>query len=176
MMKYYFKKIMLLPLAIGLTFCSTKKSTLKNNPMVIENSCPDDGICTVEIVRNKRIEIKTDDLGSIYYHIIESPETSVIIYQYNLTVAKDLQDGHYREEIIFEIKNTVKKLHLQGEGLQQTKMLFGRFCFCKGQTGYYKVEDGLLTLHQKETNVDFNLNFTVAKVPQIIKSIKTTVK
>lgn len=170
------KKIAFLPMALALTFCTSQKATVTNNPIVTVNSCPDDGKCTVEILRNKRIEIKTDDLGSIYYHIIESSETSVILYQYNLTVDKDLQDGNYREEIVFEIKNTDKKLQLTGTVLQQTKMLFGRFCFCKGQTGYYKVEDGTLTLNQKENSVDFNLDFTITKVPQIIKAIQTSVK
>jgi hypothetical protein len=55
-------------------------------------------------------------------------------------------------------------------------MLFGRFCFCKGQTGYYKVEQGTLNLIYKKNVVDFTLDFTVTKVPQIIKSIKATVK
>jgi len=170
------KKIAFLPLALTLTFCTSQKSTVTDESIVAVNSCPDDGKCIVELLKFKRLEIKTDDLGSLYYQIIDSPETSVIVYQYNLTVAKDLQDGNYREEIVFEIKNRDKKLQLSGTALQQTKMLFGRFCYCKGQTGYYKIENGNITLNQKENSVDFNLDFTITKVPQIIKSIQTSVK
>ncbi len=170
------KKLLLLPLAFGLTFCNCQKTAVTNNPVVAINSCPDDGKCTVEIYRNKQIEIKTDDLGSVYYQTTDSPETSVIVYQYNLNVPKDVQDGNYREEVIFEIKNSDEKIELTGTALQQTKMLFGRFCFCKGQTGYYKVDDGMLTLNQENSIIDFNLEFTITKVPQIIKSIQTTAK
>jgi hypothetical protein len=168
------KKLLLLPLALGLSFCTSQKSAIANNQKVSEVSCPDDGKCTLEILRNKSIAIKTDDLGSLYYQTIDSPQTSVIVYQYNLNVAKDLQDGNYREEIIFEIKNTDKKIVLSGVALQQTKMLFGRFCFCRGQTGYYKIEEGTLSLNQKDNVVNFNLDFTITKVPQIIKSIQTS--
>lgn len=176
MMKYYFKKIMLLFLAFGLTFCSSQKSTIKNNLEVIEKTCPDDGICTVETLRNKRMEIRKDDFGSIYYQTVDSHETSVVIYQYNRKVEKGLQDGNYREEIVFEIKKTDKKLLLQDLKLQQTKMLFGRFCFCKGETGYYEVKEGTLKLNQTGDRVDFNLDFIVTEVPQMIKTIHTTVE
>jgi hypothetical protein len=175
-MKYYFKKIMLFPLAFGLTFCSSQKSTIKNNPVVIEKPCPDDGICTVEILRNKRMEIKKDDFGSIYYQTVDSHETSVVIYQYNRKVEKGLQDGNYREEIVFEIKKTDKKLLLQDLKLQQTKMLYGRFCFCKGETGYYEVTKGTLKLNQVNNNINFDLDFIVTEVPQIITTIHTAVK
>jgi hypothetical protein len=170
------KKLLLLPLVLGFAFCTSQKSIVAKEPIVSITSCPDDGKCSVEIVRNKRMEIKTDDLGSLYYQLIDSPETSVIVYQYNLNVAKDLQDGNYREEIVFEIKNSDKKINLSGKALQQNKMLFGRFCFCRGQTGYYKVEEGTLSLTEKDNIIDFNLDFTITKVPQIIKSIQTTVK
>ena len=88
---------------------------------------------------------------------------------------KDLQDANYREEVIFEIKNSDTNLILSGEELQTTKMLFGRFCYCKGQTGYYLVEDGTLNLVQKDNKVSFSLDFNITKVPQIIKSIKASI-
>jgi hypothetical protein len=170
------KKLFLIPLALGLIFCTSQKTTVANNSIAAINPCPEDGICTAEIQRNKGLEIKSDDLGSIYYQLIDSPETSVIIYQYNRTVDKDLQDGNYREEIIFEIKNSESYLKLNDIELQQTKLLFGRFCYCKGQTGYYKVEKGKLNLNQKNNVVDIGLEFTITQVPQIIKAIQTSIK
>ena len=175
-MKNHLKKILILPLAIGLIFCSSQKSSVKNNPVVIEKSCPDDGICTVEILRNKRMAIKKDDFGSIDYQTVDSHETSVLVYQYNRKVEKGLQDGNYREEIVFEIKKTDKKLLLQDLKLQQTKMLYGRFCFCKGETGYYEVTKGTLKLNQVNNNINFDLDFIVTEVPQIVTTIHTAVK
>jgi hypothetical protein len=174
------KKVFLIPAVLFFTFCSSKKnnviSTEENKPVYkIESICPSDGKCTVELLRGKSLEIKTDDIGAIYTQIDDNNETSVIIYQYNRTVKGDIQDANYREEIIFEINNSDTKLKLSDKELQQTKMLFGRFCFCRGQTGYYKIEHGDLDLNQNNGAVDFTLDFVNTKVPQIIKSIKTSI-
>ena len=170
------KKYLLIPLALGLAFCSGQKKSMEPNAIVNLKSCPGAGICTTELHRNKAIKIKKDDLGSIYYEIVDSPETSVIIYQYNLNVEKDVQDGNYREEIIFEIKNSENKIALNNGELQQAKMLFGRFCFCRGQTGYYPINNGRLMLTKNEAIISFDLDFVITEVPQVIKSIKTGVK
>jgi hypothetical protein len=174
------KKIFLIPAALFFTFCSSKKNNVINTEVnkpisKIESICPSNGKCTVELLRGKSLEIKTDDIGAIYTQINDNDETSVIIYQYNRTVKGDIQDANYREEIVFEINNSDVKLTISNDELQQTKMLFGRFCFCRGQTGYYKVEQGVLDLNQKNGTVDFTLDFSVTKVPQIIKSIKTSI-
>lgn len=174
------KKILLIPTALFLTFCSSKKIGVLNieegKPVSkIENLCPSDGKCTIEVLKGKSLELKTDDIGAIYTQINENDKTSVIIYQYNRTVKGELQDANYIEEIIFEINNSDTKLNLSNKELQQTKMLFGRFCFCRGQTGYYKVEQGVLDFNQKNGSLDFSLDFVSTKVPQIIKSIKTSI-
>lgn len=170
------KKYLLIPLALGLAFCSGQKKSMEPNAIVNLKSCPDAGICTTELFRNKAVKIKKDDFGSSYYEIIDSPETSVIIYQYNLKVEKDIQDGNYREEIIFEIKNSENQIVLSNSELQQTKMLFGRFCFCRGQTGYYPINTGRLTLTKNEATISFDLDFVITEVPQVIKSIRTSAK
>jgi hypothetical protein len=54
-------------------------------------------------------------------------------------------------------------------------MHFGRFCFCRGQTGYYKVEEGKLNLKKTNDTIALNLDFTITKVPQIIKTITTSI-
>lgn len=141
-----------------------------------ESPCPPDGVCTTEILKNKSLVIKTDEFGSTYTQIIDSETTSVIVYQYNRIVKGNLQDANYREEIFFEISNSDTELNLTNKELQQTKMLFGRFCFCRGQTGYYKVEEGKLNLKKTNDNITLNLDFTITKVPQIIKSITYTLK
>jgi hypothetical protein len=171
------KKLFLIPTAFLFSFCCSNKDTIKKNEepiskLTIESTCPPDGDCHAEIHKNKSLEVKKDDLGSIYTNIIDNETTSVIVYQYNRKVKGDLQDAGYREEVVFEINNSDKELILNNENLQQTKMLYGRFCFCKGQTGYYKVENGNLTLKQNKDAISFNIDFSITQVPQIIKSIK----
>jgi len=173
------KKIFLISSTILLSFCGTKKNIIsqeKNIEITKESLCPIDGSCNTVILKNKSLVIKTDEFGSIFTETIDNDTTSVIIYQYNRTINGDLQDAGYREEIIFEIKNYDTELTLTNEMLQQTKMLFGRFCFCRGQTGYYKVEEGYLKLNKSGDDITFNLDFTITKVPQIIKTITTSIK
>lgn len=171
------KRLFFIPLAFMMSFCKCPKATIaESNKNSIESVCPENGKCTIELLRNKSLAVKADEFGSVYYQILESNETSVVIYRYDKDVPKNLQDANYREEIIFEINNKTQSLSLSGKDLQQCKMLFGRFCFCKGQTGYYKVEDGMINLIQNDNVVNFNLDFTITKVPQIIKSIQVTVK
>ena len=164
-----------------LSSCSSNKnltSTLskKENTISIETICPEDGKCSIEIFKNKSLTVLSDQFGSIYTQQLDSPETSVIVYQYDRNVPKDLQDAHYREEIIFEISNSTSSLTLKDKDIQITKMLFGRFCFCRGQTGYYKVENGVLNLSQKEDEINLNLNFKINEVPQKIQTINVTIK
>lgn len=171
------RKLFLIPTAFLVSFCCSNKEIVKkeavaNLKLSTESVCPLDGICHAEIHKNKSLEVKKDDLGSIYTNMIDSETTSVIVYQYNKMVKGDLQDGNYREEVIFEINNSDKELFLNNEKLKETKMLFGRFCFCRGQTGYYKVENGTLSLKQNKEGLSFNIDFTISEVPQIIKSIK----
>jgi hypothetical protein len=174
------KKLFLIPTAVLFSFCSTNKEAMKkeeDNKTVIKTTspCPSDGVCTTEILKNKSLVIKTDEFGSIYTQTIDSETTSVIVYQYNRTVKGDLQDAGYREELIFEINNNDTELNLTNKELQQTKMYFGRFCFCRGQTGYYKVEEGKLNLNKVNNTINLNLDFTITKVPQIIKTITTSI-
>ena len=160
--------------------CSSKKnsSSTTNGATYysILSACPEEGTCAVELLRNKSLNVKADEFGSIYYQLLDSEGTNVIRYTYDKTVPEGLQDGNHREEIIFEISTTNQTLTLTGKELQQTKMLFGRFCFCRGQTGSYKVEDGTLNLTQKDDSVHFDLQFANGKVPQLLATIKVNLK
>ncbi len=158
---------------------STKNSSTMNDTtssQSIQSACPEEGTCSVELLKNKSLNVKADEFGSVYYQLLDSEGTNVIRYTYDKTVPEGLQDGNYREEIIFEINNENQTLTLTGKELQQTKMLFGRFCFCRGQTGNYKVEEGTLSLTQKDDSVHFELQFANGKVPQLLSIIKVNLK
>lgn len=160
--------------------CQAKKEVLENSvPTIIsktESLCPENGECTTKILKNKSLKIKTDELGQLYYQIEDNANTSVVHFEFSKKADEGLQDGNYREEIIFEINNSDSNITLSDLDLQKTKMIFNRLCFCRGQTGVYKVTTGSLKLMRKENAVRFSLDFKITQVPQIINSIKTTIK
>jgi hypothetical protein len=176
-MKIY---IILLLLAL-LSSCSSSKKSVStfsklDNSIALESECPIDGKCTIKIIKNKALNVQTDQFGSVYTQQLESPETSIIVFQYDRNVPKDLQDAHYREEIVFQVNNASPNLTLKDKEIQITKMLFGRFCFCRGQTGYYRVENGILNLNQVEDKINMSLSFKVDQVPQKIEVINAIIQ
>lgn len=146
------------------------KQVLKLNESL--SLCPEDGNCKLTIEKNKQLVYNRDGIGKLYYELIDDINKSVIIYEYRRNTPKDLQDASYREEIIFEIENNTKSLNLTDKNLINTKMLFGRHCFCRGQAGYYPVKKGNLELTNQKSKITFSLNFEINEVPQIIKVIK----
>ena len=179
--KQNMKTLLAISLLSLLSSCTSNKklaATLSKNENTIslESACPEDGKCTVEIFKNKSLNVLSDEFGSIYTQQLDNPEMSVIVYQYDRNVPKGLQDAHYREEIIFEVNNATSYLTLKDKEIQITKMVYGRFCFCRGQTGYYRVENGTLNLTQKDSIINLDLNFKINQVPQKIESIKAIIK
>ncbi|NJM79542.1 MAG: hypothetical protein HC854_07910 [Flavobacterium sp.] len=178
------KKIILLPFFILLLYCKSAKNKVdRENKMEEEieittknNSCPQDGTCTIEILKNKSLAIKKDEFNQIYFQEIVNNKTSIIKFQYQRDNEKGYADGNYREEIIFEINNTETSLNLSDNALQTTKMLFGRHCFCKGQAGYFNITKGNLSLTKENEEYKLTLDFLITEVPQIIKTISTSVK
>lgn len=164
------KKILALFL-FGLLFSCNAQKNVSLTMSKLSSECPKDGTCEIEILKDKQLILHKDDLGGMYYDIKDQEGTTVIHYQYNKTTEPNLQDGHYREDIIFEIKNSDKSLTLTDTELQETKLLFGRHCFCKGQTGYFKIQKGTLTLTNTRS-LQFKIDFECDKVPQIIKEIR----
>ncbi|MBN8566421.1 MAG: hypothetical protein J0M25_06775 [Flavobacteriales bacterium] len=148
-------------------------SSQKHNDIIdipIQKECPLDGLCTLSVFNNKQLILLKDGLGGLYYDIKENKGTTVIHYQYNKTTQANLQDGHYREDVLFEIKNTTTSLNITDSELQQIKLIFGRHCFCKGQTGYFPIIKGSLQLYQ-QTSFAFDLEFETDKVPQLIHRV-----
>lgn len=169
------RKAMKKLLFLILLSCFGCSSQTKVNPSLdvvsTQDSCPTDGICKVEAINNKRLVIKYDSLGDLYYELEESKTTTVIKYAYNRKSDNDLADGTYREELLFEINSNTMNLDLSGKELQETKMLFGRFCYCKGQTGYYKIENGTLKMDKQKDKVALAIQFQQDQVPQVLSAI-----
>ncbi|UUC46570.1 hypothetical protein [Flavobacterium cerinum] len=169
------KKILLIPVLLALSFCNTANTNKATMMTTIESECPSDGKCTVEVFKNKAIDLKTDGLGKLYYQLADDTNKSVVVYAYNRNVEEGLQDGQHKEEIIFEIDNGVETLQLKDGDLSNVKMLFGRHCFCRGQAGFFAVNQGVLNLKQKGSAIAFELDFKIKEVPQVFTQVKATV-
>lgn len=167
------KKILIYGSFLFLLSC--KAQTSFKNELTLISECPKDGTCEIELYQNKSLVLLVDQLGGMYYELQETPGKSVIHFQYNKTTQANLQDGHYREDVLFEINHDTKSLNLQNTALQQTKLIFGRHCFCKGQTGYFKMENGNLTIQEAEKKLQVKVDFSTPKIPQIIRSIEATI-
>lgn len=170
---------MYLFILLALANCNCQKNTTSKemaNSIINNEECPENGICSIELLKNKSLNVKSDEFGKIYYNLEDNNTKNVVRYTFDKDKDSTLQDSGYREEIIFEINTNVSELNLSEKKLQETKMLFGRFCYCKGATGYYKIENGTLLLKKEKDNIVLDLNFKITEVPQIVTKINRTIK
>ena len=165
------RRLPLFLIAFFMFSCGAKKSVAHLTMADLLSECPKAGSCTVELLQNKSMVV-TQNENRINYTLTDNPEKNVIVFKYNKTVKGNLQDASYREEIIFETNQAITNGNLSDSGLQSTQMLFGRFCYCKGQTGYYKVNKGKMTIGSRGLELDFS----ISEVPQIINYIQLSLK
>jgi hypothetical protein len=170
------KKMAFILVTIFAISCGAKKTTAPSLTAFLMSECPKNGECTIQLLKNKSMAVKSDEFGRLYYDLEESMTKNVVKYTYNRKVKGDIQDANYREEIIFELDDSKENLNLSDESLQEVQLLFGRFCYCKGQTGYYKIKEGTLTVSKNSEENEVELNFKIKEVPQIINHIAFSIK
>lgn len=124
----------------------------------------------VYLFKSKRLEVKEMN-GSLSYTMVEDEKTNVVQFLYEKDMDKAAFDGGYREEVVFEVPNTSSEKTYVDDELQNSKMLFGRYCFCRGQTGLYKVKQGNLHIKSSKKEIHFELQFKINEVPQIVNEV-----
>lgn len=152
---------------------STKKTNNTENgkPMVNNVQCPEDGTCSLTVSNLKSINIKSDEFGNSYTEI-EDGKNTLLTFEYKRNPIENVEDDNYQEFVYIELQNFVNNLTLENDQLQDAKVTFVRLCFCKGETGAYKVTNGKLNITKLETsNYQLELSFKVDEVPQIINNI-----
>jgi len=122
------------------------------------------------LFKNKKLQVSEVN-GSLTYDMADDVKTDVLKFSYEKDMDKAAFDGGYREEVVFEIPNNVSQQDFIDGELQNTKMLFGRYCFCRGQTGLYKVVSGKLHFRQSRNGIHFQLQFKINEVPQVTQEI-----
>ena len=156
--------------------CGTRQQITKDIPVEMQSiSCPESGNCTVEVFKNSTLDIKTDNFGKIYPEV-KPGEHLVIKYHFEKKADKNIKDNSYSEYIYFEINRNDKQVVLSDNELQNVKMLFGRICFCRDASGYFRVNNGNFYLFNRNNTLQFNLKFEMNKVPQVITQIKENIK
>lgn len=152
---------------------STEKKSL--NKTLITN-CPEDGACTFDVLDNKSLVIKTDSTGAKYPQVSKGKHR-VLKFEYKRNQDPRIADDEYSEVVYAEIESDQENLELKDEELFKAKLLFGRLCFCRGQSGYIPVEKGLLKVTtNKDESVTYRFNFEVAEIPQVLTEISVTQK
>ncbi|XMO88133.1 hypothetical protein AAFN75_07525 [Algibacter sp. AS12] len=157
----------------SLVSCKAKSSLNTAIASKVERAiCPENGACAYEIIENKALKVETDNLGSPYLEMVDS-DSFVVKFEYKKNGNSKYQDSGYREEVFIELDKN--NLDFETSNLKFKKLFFARWCYCKGQTGYYKINQGKLSVTKiDKTNFKLHLAFTVPEVPQIINEINHT--
>ena len=132
--------------------------------------CPEDGICTLEILKSKSLIILKDEFDNLYPEISDG-DNIILKFEYKRNEIPNTVDGHYSELIYVELNSNKLIIELENSKLQEVNLLFARLCFCRGQTGYYKVKKGKLSISKENDKYRFNLAFKIDEVPQVITRI-----
>lgn len=147
---------------------SSKLQTIAN--------CPEDGICNIEVLKNTQLILKTDEFGSLYPHLEEGNHI-VLKFEFIRNEIPDTSDSGYREEIYLQLNPEAMEVELQNKSLSDVNLLFGRLCFCRGQTGYYRIKTGYLSIKKVQNNsYQLNLEFKSEEVPQVIHHLNEIVQ
>lgn len=158
------KPTILLCFSILLFSCTSKKETTSKP----DDSCPKDGIGAVEVSKNKSLKVIDNTDTGMYYELQDADNTTVITYKYDRNKDENLSDGHYQEEIIFEISN--RMLESDFKEFTPNKKLFGVHCYCKGIAGYYKVEKLSVSYEKNSKILSISLNEVIED--QVVKTVK----
>jgi hypothetical protein len=163
-----------------LTACKTvqpEKTAFKvQEPVFYQTeNCPENGTCTIEFIPNKSIDFKTDEFGNLY-PVIANGVNTVFKYTFTKNTVSDSEDSNYTEIIYAELKPDFSTINLIDNQLQTVKLHYGRLCFCKGESGYFAVNNGVFNISKNtDDTVKIDVNFFVKKIPQIISEIHETV-
>tara|TARA_R110002049_G_scaffold65035_1_gene170999 strand:- start:137828 stop:138394 length:567 start_codon:yes stop_codon:yes gene_type:complete len=150
--------------------CKSKQPVLtENNTTGISENCPENDMCSLEVLQNKKLNILRDNLGEIYPEIADGNQL-LLKFKFEKNADLNVADGHYIEEIYIELNpNNLQK---ETTDFKKENLLFARLCFCKGQTGYYRIRTGRLSVKNiKDGTYKIDFNFKIDEVPQIITSI-----
>lgn len=166
------KLSLLTPFLICIISCkSNQTSDVNLQKTAITVICPEDGTCDFEVLQNKNLKISKDEFGSSYQTIVDGDHI-ILKFIYQRDEIPNTSDSGYREEILLQLNPDQLVIDLKDLELKQVNLHFGRFCFCRGQTGIYEIINGQLSIIKTTSgNYLLNLEFKTSEAPQIITKI-----
>lgn len=158
-------------IVVLLISCRTKNvTTVGTSNMVME--CPENGECSFDVLKDKKLQILKDNIGETYPSI-EQGENIVLKFEYKKRQLEDVVDSHYIEQILLEIN--IKDLEIDSYSLKKQNILFARLCNCRGQTGYYRVSSGHLVVKKlKDNKILVSFDFSIEEVSHVLNSVRQT--
>lgn len=150
---------------------NTTIEQMENSP----SDCPEEGICSVVVHKNKSLSIKDDGTGALYPQLLDGTNT-VIEYTYLKKGPEGTVDGDYSETIHFEIPAGTDSFSKENASLTDVNLLYGKHCYCKGEAGYYPITDGKLLVNKNKLGTVIDLKFKVHKTSQVITHISEMVR
>ena len=154
-----------------LSACNAQK-TAGEDKIVLKTTPFKNGKETLYLLKNKTLDTATVN-GSFTYQVKDNAATDVVQYTYEKDMDKVAVDGGLREELLFEIPKGNFDLSLANTDLQKTKMLFGRYCYCRGQNGIFTITDGHLTVTRQNDELVVTLDFHQKHIPQAFEKISS---
>ena len=156
-------------LLIILTTCISNKELKYTEEAIESQLCPQDGNCSYEVLKNQRITYNYSNLSK-FYPSFSKGNKHVFKFEYKRNNSPNIQDSSYREEVFIELDTN--NLEIETTVFKGQKIIFARWCYCKGQTGYYKIEKGKLSVKKiKKNTYQLKFTFKMDQVPQVITEI-----
>jgi len=165
-MKYLFLLFLLI------CSCASKQhATVIDSTQVNASPCPEDGDCTFEVLSNQSFSIEKDGIGALYPKVVDG-NTIILKFEYKRNDIPNTVDGQYRELVYLELNRDHLEIDFKEDELNNVKALFARLCFCRGQTGYYIINQGQLSIKKlSESQYHLKMRFKIDEVPQVISEI-----
>ena len=167
------KAFQLLFMCLFLISCASKQDLIPlNYDKETFQKCPENGSCLLTVTSNQSLLIKKDITGVFYPKFIRS-ENVILKYEYTRKKIPNTEDSHYSEIVYLELSLNDLTTEVNYSNLKKVKALFGRLCFCRGQTGHYQIHDGVLSIKKLKDNIyTIQFRFSIDEVPQVIKSFE----
>jgi len=159
------------PKEVATTMLPEKAINVKT---IKEENCPENGVCTWEIMAETNFVMKEDTIDALYPVFEKEEGFDTIKFLYDRPTKKGVSDGSYRELLYFRIPSNTTTLSLKDEALQDIGLVYGRLCFCRGAAGYFPVTKGSLSLSKTTNGYTIQVNFENGKVPQVINNLNGT--
>ena len=162
------KTCLLLIASLFLVYCKAGKETISESMKIadVTSPCPEKALCNFEILKDKSLDIKTDDTGHTYFNLKDAPGKTVFKYTHKKITDPNLMDAGYSETIIFETNSNTKNLNYSGADIQKVKMLLNVQCYCPGKAGIYIIKEGTLNYKDNKLHIE---------IPQIVHGQKTKI-